>query len=40
MSDEQEEELSNLILDMESRLYELSPIDIRTIVYQFCKKAT
>lgn len=36
MSAEQEDELSGLLQEMESRLYGLSPVELRKIVYQFC----
>ena len=36
MSVEQENELSKLLQEMESRLYGLSPVEVRKIVYQFC----
>jgi len=38
LSQEAEFELSKILLDMEARLYGLSPIDVRRIVYKFCVK--
>lgn len=37
LTEEQENELKTLILDMESRLYGLTLTDIRKLVYQFCE---
>ena len=37
LSSEQEEELVAHILNMESRLYGLTPTDVRSLVYEFCK---
>ena len=36
MSLDQENELCSVLQEMESRLYGLSPLDVRKIVYQFC----
>jgi transposase len=38
LSEEQETELSTIIQDMESRLYGLTPGDIRSIVFQYCER--
>ena len=35
---EQEEELVSIIMDMESRLYGLTPENVRSVVFSFCKK--
>lgn len=34
---DQEEELANRLLDMEARLYGLTPEDVRRLVFQFCE---
>jgi len=34
---DQEEELAQRLVDMEARLYGLTPEDVRRIVYQFCE---
>lgn len=35
---DEENELCEILTDMESRLYGLTPIDVRRIVYQYCAK--
>jgi len=40
LSSEQETELVNLILDYESRLFGLTVLDIRRLVYDYCEKKT
>ena len=37
LTDLQEEDLSNRLIDMERRLYGLTPEDVKRIVYQFCE---
>lgn len=37
LSTEQEEELSSILTEMESRLYGLTTEDVRKVVYQFCE---
>ncbi|KAJ4442423.1 hypothetical protein ANN_04009 [Periplaneta americana] len=37
LSDEQEKELVNILLDMEARLYGLTPMRVRYYVYQYCE---
>lgn len=38
LTEEQENELSDLLQSMESKLYGLTPIDVRRIVFDFCRK--
>ena len=38
MSAEDENQLSAVIIHMESQLYGLSPIEVRRVVYQYCAK--
>ena len=38
LSAEQEKELTAILTEMESRLYGLSPLDLRKVVYQFCEQ--
>ena len=38
LSEEAEAELSQILLVMKSRLYGLSPSDVRTVVYKFVEK--
>ena len=37
LTEEQEQDLADRIIEMENRLYGLTPQDIRRIVYQFCQ---
>ena len=38
LTEEQENELSDLLQSMESKLYGLTPFDVRRIVFDFCRK--
>jgi len=38
LSEQAKFELSKTLLDMEAKLFGLSPIDVRRIVYKFCVK--
>jgi len=38
LSEEEECELSQILIDMEARLYGLSPSDVRRIVYKYCQQ--
>ena len=38
LNEEEEEELSAVIQDMENRLFGLTQQDVKTIVYQYCSK--
>lgn len=37
LTPDQEQELSSILREMESRLYGLTPVDLRRVVYQFCE---
>ena len=38
LTEDQENELCDLLLEMESRLYGLTPLEVRKVVYKFCLK--
>jgi hypothetical protein len=38
LTDDEEEELCHILLDMESKLYGLSLVDVRHLVFKYCSK--
>jgi len=38
LNEDAENELSKILMDMEARLYGLSPADVRRIVFKYCQK--